>query len=327
MKFVSNRDITDPRLNLALEEYLLREVQSETPLLLFYVNEPAVIIGRNQNTIEEVDPDYVEQHGIHVVRRLSGGGAVFHDLGNLNFSFVTNDSRDMHNFGKFIEPVAAVLQEMGVPAVLHGKSDLFVDGKKVSGNAQFSSRGRLFSHGTLLFDTDLSTMLHALNPRQLKIESRAVQSVRNFVTNINEWLPAETTIGDLKKAILDRLFGEGDPPELTLSEVQWDAVKELAASRYNTWDWNYGRSPRFNVEKHETMERTTYTARLYVDKGLIESVTLLGNFPAERELAELFDRLVGVRYDRASIRAALDGIDLTPYVGPLTLDEFVSILS
>jgi lipoate-protein ligase A len=136
MLFVDNQNITDPRLNLALEEHLLRHVEEAEPILLFYINEPAVIIGRNQNTLEEIDPDYVEDEGIHLVRRLSGGGAVFHDLGNLNFSFVTDDNRDIHNFAKFTDPVIDVLRELGVDAELRDKSDIFADGKKISGNAQ-----------------------------------------------------------------------------------------------------------------------------------------------------------------------------------------------
>ncbi len=325
MKFVSNRHITDPRLNLALEEYLLRELEMETPLLLFYVNEPAVIIGRNQNTIEEIDPDFIKQNDIHVVRRLSGGGAVFHDLGNLNFSFITNDNRDIHNFAKFINPVAAVLKKLGVPAELHGSSDVFVDGKKISGNAQFSARGRLFSHGTILFDTDIETMLRALNPRQIEIESKAVQSVRNFVTNIKEWLPREMTLKDLKQAILDELFGS-EPPTLPLSADQWGDIEKLAEERYDTWEWNYGRSPRFNVQKTVALGRVTFNARLWVDKGLIEEVTLYGNFEAKREIKELLDRLIGVRYEPEAIRYALQDVELVPYVGSVSLDEFVTVL-
>ena len=145
MLFVDNNETTDPRLNLAIEEHLLRNVQVVEPLLLFYINAPSVIIGRNQNTIEEIDPDFVRENQIHVVRRLSGGGAVYHDLGNLNFSFITHGKEDLHNFGKFTQPVIDVLQGLGVSAELKGKSDIFVDGKKISGNAQYASHGRMLA--------------------------------------------------------------------------------------------------------------------------------------------------------------------------------------
>ena len=162
MLFVDNQETTDPRLNLAIEEHLLRNVQVAEPLLLFYINAPSVIIGRNQNSIEEIDPDFVRQNQIYVVRRLSGGGAVYHDLGNLNFSFITQGRQDLHNFDKFTQPVVTVLQSLGVNAALQGKSDIFVEGKKISGNAQYASQGRMFSHGTILFDTNLENMLRAI---------------------------------------------------------------------------------------------------------------------------------------------------------------------
>ena len=169
MLFVDNAGMTDPRVNLALEEHLLRNVRVDEPILLFYINEPAVILGRNQNTLAEIDPDYVAEKGIHVVRRLSGGGAVFHDLGNLNFSFITNGDEHLHDFARFTEPVVAVLRGLGVEAALQGKSDIFANGRKISGNAQYLSRGRMFSHGTLLFDTSIEQMLLSLNPRQVQI--------------------------------------------------------------------------------------------------------------------------------------------------------------
>jgi lipoate-protein ligase A len=243
MLFVDNQNITDPRLNLAIEEHLLRNVRLSEPLLLFYINEPAVIIGRNQNTVEEIDPDFIQENDIHVVRRLSGGGAVYHDLGNLNFSFITQGKQDLHNFGKFTQPVIEVLGRLGVTAVLQGKSDIFVDGKKVSGNAQYAASGRMFSHGTILFNTSIKNMLQAINPRQTKIESNAVQSVRAFVTNIQEHLSEKMDIMQLRQALLDGIFGGEVIPTYSLSEEDWGQIREIAAQRYMNWDWNYGRFP------------------------------------------------------------------------------------
>ena len=212
MYYVDNDNVTDPRVNLAIEEHLLRNLQIPEPLVLFYINEPSVIIGRNQNSIEEIDPEYVKRRGIRVVRRISGGGAVYHDLGNLNFSFITQEREDLHNFGRFTDPVIKVLGELGVEAELRGKSDIFADGKKISGNAQYASANRMFSHGTLLFDTDIREMLRALNPKQVTIESNAVKSVRNFVTNIRDLLPSDMDVIDLKQALLQGIFGKGDIP-------------------------------------------------------------------------------------------------------------------
>ncbi len=326
MLFVDNGAATDPRLNLALEEFLLRHVVEERPLLLFYVNEPAVIIGRNQNTIEEIDPDYVRRQKLHVVRRLSGGGAVYHDHGNLNFSFITGDSRELHHFARFTEPVVRALNRLGVPAELRGTSDLFVEDKKISGNAQFAAGGRMFSHGTLLFDTALEKMLRALNPRQAAIESKAVQSIRNFVTNIRDYLPPNMTLADLKEAILSEIFPGGAVEAFPLDPAAWETVREIAAERYGSWDWNFGRSPRYNMRKSETLPAGKYDVRLEVEKGRIRQVVFYGNFPSSRELMGLTDRLIDVRHDPEALRQALAGVDLAPYLGAITTDQLVNLL-
>src|SRR5690554_2341039 len=161
MIFIDNEGNNDPHLNLALEEYIVRNFKDKD-YLLFYINEPSIIIGRNQNTLEEINQSYVEENGIHVVRRISGGGAVYHDLGNLNFSFITNyDKKSLNNFRKFTEPIINVLQSLEVNAELKGRNDIVADGRKISGNAQFSTAKRMFSHGTLLFDSNLSEVANA----------------------------------------------------------------------------------------------------------------------------------------------------------------------
>ena len=189
MLFVDNKGITDPRMNLAIEEYILRHLDINQTYLLFYINEPSIIIGKNQNTLEEINTDFVEKNGIHVVRRLSGGGAVYHDLGNLNFSFITkDDGESFHNFKKFTEPVIRALRSMGVPAELSGRNDILVQGRKISGNAQFATKGRMFSHGTLMFDSNIDNVVAALNVKKDKIESKGIKSIRSRVANIAEFL-------------------------------------------------------------------------------------------------------------------------------------------
>jgi lipoate-protein ligase A len=313
-------------LNLAIEEHLLRNVQLVEPLLLFYINAPSVIIGRNQNSIEEIDPRFVRENQIHLVRRLSGGGAVYHDLGNLNFSFITHGKHDLHNFGKFTQPVIEVLQRLGAAAVLQGKSDIFVDGKKISGNAQYASTGRMFSHGTILFDTNLENMLRAINPRQLTIESKAVQSVRSFVTNVREHLSEELDIWGLRQALLVGIFGGEQIPAYDLTESDWAQIQEIAAQRYMTWEWNYGRSPAFNIQKTEKLSVGKLDARIYVEKGRIQSIKIFGDFSGQQDVAELEMRLIGLRYDAEVFGQALADIDLTPYFGPLEKETFLNLL-
>lgn len=326
MRFVDNNGVTDPRLNLAFEEYLLRHVAHEEPLLLFYINEPSVIIGRNQNTIEEIDPEYVAEKGIHVVRRLSGGGAVYHDLGNLNFSFVTNGKDDLHNFAKFIKPVVSVLRALGVPAELRGRSDIFAGGRKISGNAQYATTKRMFSHGTLLFDTDLEAMLRAINPRRVQIESKAVQSVRNAVANIREFLPPDMSIEGLRAALLAGIFEGGPISTHPLTGADWLKIEDIAETRYNLWSWNYGRSPQFNIQKSNRFPAGKVDARIDVAEGRIRSIKLFGDFSGRRDIAELEAHLAGVPYGREQLLTALAGLNLNDFFGDMDADSLIDLL-
>ncbi|MDX1413111.1 MAG: lipoate--protein ligase [Candidatus Promineifilaceae bacterium] len=326
MLFVDNENITDPRINLAIEEFLLRFVKIDEPLLLFYVNEPAVIIGRNQNTLEEVDPLFVKEHNIHLVRRLSGGGAVYHDLGNLNFSFVTPGQEGLHKFERFTKPVIRVLQQLNVDAHLRGRSDIFVGDRKISGNAQYASKGRMFSHGTLLFNTDIEVMLKAINPRQIKIESKAVKSVRSFVANIQEIQPGIKNINRLKKSILEGIFAPKPVQRFELNKEDWQQIYEISEERYQTWEWNVGRSPQFNVQKSERFPIGKVDVRIDVKKGHIQGVKIYGDFFGKKDVDALEHLLIGARYDPDALSATLDNVEIEPYFGGLTRSEFLELI-
>ncbi len=326
MLYVNTSTITDPRINLAIEEHLLRNVTIKEPIVLFYINDPSVIIGRNQNSLEEIDPEYVKANGINLVRRLSGGGAVYHDHGNLNFSFITDGARDLHNFSKFNQPIVAALRELGVNADLHGKSDIFADGKKISGNAQYAGRGRMFSHGTLLFDTDLEQLLKAINPAQAKIESKAVQSIRNFVGNIRELLRDDMSIAQLRTALLDALF-EGNVVEYDLTAVDRQKIEEIADGRYRSWEWNVGHAPKFDLQTTERFPIGKVDARLQVNKGHIQKLKLYGDFIGDSEAGELESYLCGARYRKKEVREVLETINLDDYFGDLSIDIFLQLLS
>lgn len=329
MLFIDNTH-TDPRLNLAMEEFILRNLRFDEPILFFYINEPSVIIGRNQNTLEEIDPNFVQAKGIHIVRRLSGGGAVYHDLGNLNFSFVTQAGlENFHNFARFTEPVIAVLRQLGLDAELRQQSSIFANGKKISGNAQYASGGRMFSHGTLLFDTSIEAMLSALNPRQVQIESKAVQSVRNFVTNIRELLPQDMTIHELRRALLLGIFGVDNAaaiPTYTLTDNDWTAIHQISDRRYASWDWNVGHSPRFDIQKSDRLPVGKIDARISVESGRIQQIKFYGDFTGQQELAELETQLVGVRYERSALAEFLQTLDLAPYFGPIDPTTFLNFI-
>lgn len=326
MLFVENEHTTDPRVNLAIEEFVLRHLQTEEEILLFYINEPAVIIGRNQNTLEEIDPDYVKENNIHIVRRLSGGGAVYHDLGNLNFSFMTNGRIDFHNFAKFTAPVIQTLNNLGVPAELQGKSDIVVNGKKISGNAQYSTPKRMFSHGTILFNTSVEEMLKALNPRQVKIESKAVQSVRTFVTNIKELLPEQLTIQELRQAIIHQIAQNEPLTTYQLTAADWEKIEQLKQERYDNWDWNIGAAPKFNLQNSGQFPAGKIDIRLDVENGRIQNAHIFGTFSGNRDITELQDKLIGLRHDKESLQQALKEEPLSDYFNNLELEEFLSLL-
>jgi len=248
MLFIDNKGITDPRINLAIEEYCVKNLDINETYLLFYINEPSIIIGKNQNTVEEINADYVKEKGIHVVRRLSGGGAVYHDLGNLNFSFITKDDGDsFSNFKKFTEPVTKALSKLGVNAELSGRNDILAEGRKISGNAQFSTKGRMFSHGTLLFDSEIDHVVSALKVKMDKIQSKGIKSIRSRVANITEFLNEEMTTEEFRQLLLETIFeGETEIPTYELTENDWKEIHKLSEERYQNWDWNYGKSPKFN---------------------------------------------------------------------------------
>lgn len=328
MLFIDNRGINDPRINLALEEYVLRNVDSDETFLLFYINEPSIIIGRNQNTLEEINHEYVRDHGIHVVRRISGGGAVYHDLGNLNFSIITNYALEKFNkYDEFTRPVVDVLRSLGVPAELSGRNDILVEGRKISGNAQFTSGGRMFSHGTVLFDSKLDDVVAALNVKMSKIESKGLKSVRSRVANITEFLQAPLTIEEFRGLILDRIFGSRtELPLLELTDADWEAVHELSAKKYATWDWNFGESPEFNVQKTRRFPAGEIDLRIDVQEGRISGLKVFGDFMGSADVADLEALLRGVRYDPDDLAAALEDVDVSKFFGPVEKREFLELL-
>ncbi|HEX6587847.1 MAG TPA: lipoate--protein ligase [Longimicrobiales bacterium] len=328
MRLIDNRGVTDPRTNLALEEWALRNIEGDDSLLLFYVNEPSIIIGRNQNTIEEINVDVVKERGIHVVRRISGGGAVYHDHGNLNFSFMTPYSPARFNrYDDFVRPVVEVLRELGVPAEVSGRNDIVADGRKISGNAQFVARGRMFSHGTVLVDSDLDAVTAALNPKPGKIESKGHKSVRSRVANISEFLSHPITVDELRARIVERIFGkDAAASTIDLDDAQQDGVRELSERKYRTWEWNYGVSPRFDIQRTKRFPIGEIDARIQVDKGAITGIRIFGDFMSRRDVAELEARLHGATYERDACRTAIADLTIADYFGELSHDEFIELL-
>ncbi|UHA72096.1 lipoate--protein ligase [Paenibacillus sp. 481] len=330
MKFIDNRGITDPRINLAIEEFVLKHLpMDEDSYLLFYINEPSIIIGKNQNTIEEINADYVKDQHIHVVRRLSGGGAVYHDLGNLNFSFLTkDDGQSFHNFRKFTQPVIDMLRSLGVEADLTGRNDIQVGERKISGNAQFATRGRMFSHGTLLFNSEMEHVASALKVRQLKIESKGTKSVRSRVANISEFLSEPLTMEQFRNSLLHYIFDkEADQvPQYHLSEEDWEQIHRISEERYQNWDWNYGRSPQSNIAHAKKFPAGIIDVRMDLKDGRIEMIKIYGDFFGVGEVSDIEEKLNNVRHEEQAVREALADVDIRHYFGNIELDDFVNLV-
>ncbi|AOC57283.1 MULTISPECIES: lipoate--protein ligase [Bacillus] len=328
MLFIDNEQHYDPMINLAIEEYCLKYLDPDETYLLFYINQPSIIIGKNQNTIEEINTKYVEDNGIKVVRRLSGGGAVYHDKGNLNFSFITKDDGDsFHNFKKFTEPVIKALEKLGVKAELSGRNDIMADGRKISGNAQFATRGRIFSHGTLLFDSEIEHVVSALNVKKEKIESKGIKSIRSRVANISELMDQKMTTEEFRKILLSYIFDtNGDVPQYQLTEKDWEKIHEISRDRYQKWEWNYGRSPKFNLQHSKRFPAGSIDLRLEVKKGIIQDCKIFGDFFGVGDIADIEKRLIGQQYDRKTISDVLEDMDMRHYFGNVSKEDFLDLI-
>ncbi|WP_078548302.1 lipoate--protein ligase [Litchfieldia alkalitelluris] len=330
MLFIDNNGITDPRLNLAIEEFAVKNLDINETYLLFYINEPSIIIGKNQNTIEEINTSYVEENGIHVVRRLSGGGAVYHNLGNLNFSFITkDDGESFHNFRKFTEPVVNALKAIGVNAELSGRNDLLVEGRKISGNAQFSTKGRMFSHGTLMFSSEIEHVVAALNVKKEKIESKGIKSIRSRVANISEFLEENMTIDQFKHLLLQYIYNEDELTNIQkyeLTDSDWEKINEISKNHYQNWEWNYGKSPTFNLQQSHRFPGGHIDIRLQVQKGIIENCKIYGDFFGVGNVSDIEQLLIGTRYQKQEIEDKLGTISVSHYFGNVTKEELVGLI-
>lgn len=301
-------DSHDPALNLALEETLLDSLPPGAPgLFVLWRNGPSIIVGRHQNTAQEVNNDLVRRYNLPVVRRMSGGGAVYHDTGNLNFSFIVPHT-GAADFATFVRPVAEVLQGLGIEAAFSGRNDILVDGRKVSGSAQVRRGGALLHHGTLLVSLDHDMLGAVLTGAPDKYQSKGIASVRSRVANISEFLPHKTP-QQVMDALMEALMARFATARAEVTPAQDEAARALAAAKYSTWDWNYGQAPPFTHTRRERFAFGAVECRVEARRGHIAACKIYGDFFAERDIAGLEARLCGLPYTHSALRAALDAID------------------
>ena len=334
MYFVDNgKDNYDASLNIALETYLVENPLVDEPILLFYINDPSIIIGRNQNTIEEINQEYVEDHGIQVVRRMSGGGAVYHDRGNFSFCFIKDDDGSFRDFASFTAPVIDALHKLGVKdARLEGRNDLLIGDQKFSGNAMYAKDGRMTAHGTILYDADLEAVNAALNPNKQKIESKGIKSVRSRVTNIRPFVDdqyKDLTTEEFRDRILLEVFGVKDRSqvkELILTDEDWEKVYEIQKERFGNWDWNYGQSPEFTVQVDHKYLFGLVDIRLDVDQGVVHQAKIFGDFFGLGNISDVEEALVGTKYTNEEIQKVLEELDLGRYIGSISAEELTTLI-
>lgn len=266
------RPQTDPYFNLAAEEYLLKNMKEDCFML--WQNDPAIIVGKHQNTLAEINYSFAKKNNIPVVRRVSGGGTVFHDLGNLNFTFISSGEKEkLVNFRKFTQPIIEILNQMGVPAMFEGKNDLRVKGLKISGNAEHVFKNKVLHHGTLLFAADLDYLNQAIKSVPERFKDKAVQSARSTVANITDFLDTEISLVEFKEKIISFIKATNTGvTEYSLSDEDIFEINKLVQEKYKTWKWNFGYSPAYVFETKLSLYKQTIHIEIFVKNGIIENL-------------------------------------------------------
>lgn len=315
----------DPYFNLALEEYVFERMDKSKSYFLLWQNDNTIVVGKYQNTAEEIDQAYVDAHHIRVARRLSGGGAVYHDRGNLNFTFIVDraDAPGL-NFKVFVRPVVEALARFGVHAEFTGRNDLTIDGMKFSGNAQYARRGRLLHHGCIMLDSNLTSVADALRVKEAKFDSKAVKSVRSRVTTINAHAPAPISMEDFKGALKECAMASGELEPCTLTEEDLAAIRKLRDEKYATWAWNYGFSPAYDMRREMKFPAGLVTAHLSAEGGKIKAVRFYGDFFGG-ELGELEGAMAGLPLD-GHLTEALEALRVGDYMSGITAEELSRLL-
>lgn len=312
--------------NIAMDSWLLDNLKPTEPVFALWQNKRAVIVGQNQNTFGEINQEYIDANQVQVVRRVSGGGAVYHDLGNICFTFfVPVEKSSSVNFKQFVQPMYDALRSLGIDAEITGRNDLEVEGKKISGNAQRYAGGYLMHHGTLLWDTDVDAMVHALNVADEKFISKAAKSVRARVGNIKDYAPKDLTIEKFIEALRYYLTNKGQDDEIILSPEQLSGIEKLRDQKFSTWDWNYGHSPKFDFENHAKFTGGSIDVQVNVAQGNIQDINFKGDFLGVRDWREIKYRFIGIPFDKQVVEHVLAANQGGQYFGGIKNQELASL--
>jgi lipoate-protein ligase A len=325
MIIINNTNI-NPYFNMAVEEYILKEFKEDCFML--WRNEPAIIVGKNQNTLSEINLEYIQANNIPVVRRLSGGGTVFHDLGNLNFTFIKNNSEEnFNNFRKFTFPILNVLKSLNVNAEFSGRNDLTIEGKKFSGNAQYNYKNRVLHHGTLLFSSDISNLSKALQSKPLKFQDKSIKSVISRVTNISSHLKQPLSIIDFEALIMNFIITEDSSASLyEFNDYDLCNINKLREEKYSTWEWNFGHSPKYNFTNEKKFPFGTVECNIQVDHGIIKAIVIYGDFFSKLDVSDIESKLIGVNHVESEVKKVLSTFDISDYFSNANIDDILSCM-
>jgi len=323
---IINQTSTNPYFNIASEEYLLKNFSED--IFILYSNSPSIIVGKHQNTMAEINHSFVSKKQISVIRRLSGGGTVYHDLGNVNYTFITNGSEgNLVDFKKHTQPIIDVLKSLGVDARIGGKNDIRVGDKKISGNAEHIYKNRVLHHGTLLFDANLDELNESIKVNLEAYTDKAVKSIRSQVANISEYLNNNISIGDFKEKLIAHiktLFPNTIDYQFTPSNI--DSINELIATKFSTWEWNFGYSPTYILNRQLSIKNESWDIGINVEKGIIVKVIIKGNSSISKSIEELEKLMVGCIHEKKEISQRLGNIDLKQYIPEITKESFIENL-
>lgn len=317
---------TNPYINHAIEEYVMDKFHERCFML--WRNRPCILIGKNQNTMAEINVDYVKKHNLPVVRRMSGGGAIFNDLGTLNFTFIAmTDDNIFADFGRFTEPIMRALKNLHIGVELSGRNDLVINGRKFCGNSQCRHGSKILHHGSILFSVDMKNLNGSLNASSIKFSDKSVKSVKSRVVNLGEYFKETMTVIDFKNFLIKSIMEEHKCSKVyRFSRDDWKRIKKISDDKYASWQWNYGNFKKFNYSNEKKFKGGIVQADINVYKGVIDYIKFFGDFFSKREIYEFEKQFIGVRYDKGEVLKVLESVNIEMYMHSINAENIMEVM-